>query len=99
MDRLDALQVLHGDEAGPAEGWIFGDRLWSVGFTEKGLPLVTLMSGLVEIYDTFWDRSQKVLVFIVRSLDSSGTLFTNGTLRATPLEGYKKRDQSVLAQS
>jgi hypothetical protein len=57
------------------------------------------MSGLVEIYETFWDSSQKVLVFIVRNLDDSDVLFTHGVLQATLIKGYRKMDQSVLAPS
>ena len=77
--------------------WLSGQGLWRVGFTTEALPLITLMSGLVEIHETFWDTDQQVLVFIVSSLDNTGTLFKQGVLRANPILKYRRIDQPVLA--
>lgn len=77
--------------------WLSGQGLWRVGFTAEALPLINLMSGLVEIHETFWDAGQKVLVFIVSSLDKTGMLFKQGVLRANPILKYRLIDQPVLA--
>jgi len=77
--------------------WLSGQGLWRVGFTVEALPLITLMSGLVEIHETFWDAGQRVLVFIVSNLDNTGMLFKQGVLRANPILRYRRSNQPVLA--
>jgi len=77
--------------------WLSGQGLWRVGFTIEALPLINLLSGLVEIHETFWDEGQKVLVFIVSNLDCTGMLFKQGVLRANPILKYRKIHQPVLA--
>jgi hypothetical protein len=84
---------------GKATEWLSGNGLWRVGFTREAIPLITLMSGLVEVVDTFWQTEDKVLVFIVRNLDTTGTLFKQGVLRANPILKYKPIHQPVLAPS
>lgn len=92
MIEQDAVKM----DKDTAQGWLSGEGLWRVGFTREAIPLITLMSGLVEIVDTFWQKEDRVLVFIVRSLDSTGVLFKGGVLRANPILKYRPIGQSVF---
>jgi hypothetical protein len=78
-----------------AQGWISGQGLWRVGFRRPAWPLINLMSGLVDIVDTIWDKDGETMVFIVRNLDVSGTLFRQGVLRANPIIKYRPGNQPV----
>jgi len=79
--------------------WLSGQGLWRVGFTQEALPLINLMSGLVDVHEIIWDDQYKLLVFIVSNLDQTGVLFKRGVLRANPILRYQKSDQPVLAPS
>jgi hypothetical protein len=81
------------------EDWISGDNLWRVGFHLDALPLIGIMSGLVEILMTVYDPQEKVVVFIVRSLDKTGALFHGGFLKGNQIQRYRLVDQGLLVQS
>ena len=61
----------------------------------EGLPLVTLMSGLVEILESVWFADDKLLVFIVKSLDKTEMLFRQGALAANPIQRYRRVGQPL----
>lgn len=80
--------------------WNGGDNLWRVGFHLEALPLVNLLSGLVEILETIWIPDERVVIFIVRSLDRTGKLFkTEGGLAAVPIFKYRQPQQGILADA
>lgn len=79
--------------------WCDGRYLWRVGFHLDSLSLVTLLSGMVEILDSFWVKDEQVLVFIVRSLDKTGVLFKKGALAATSVSKYRQPQQGMLAEA
>lgn len=81
-------------------GWVGGNNLWRVGFYLEALPLINNLSGLVDILETIWDEKEQVLVFIVRSKDTTGRLFKlEGGLRANPIFRYRPPGQPLLAQA
>lgn len=81
-------------------GWVGGNNLWRVGFYLNSLPLISNLSGLVEILETIWDEEEQVLVFIVRSKDVTGLLFKlKGGLRANPIFRYLPPCQPLLAEA
>jgi len=84
----------------PESDWVIEPYLWRVGFHSSALPIISLLSGLVDILLTVYDESDDALVFIVRSLDQSGTLFNvEGGLRATKIDRYKDVEQDLMVQS
>jgi hypothetical protein len=91
--RTDGLDCLVSSE------WIAGEGLWRVGFTLQGLPLIQLMSGLVEILETAFVPGENAVVFIVRPMDVTGTIFRKGSLKATPIQRYRLLEQPLIVQS
>jgi hypothetical protein len=77
--------------------WYAGHNLWRVGFHLDALPLINLLSGMVEILESIWIPEEQVLVFIVKNLDETGVLFRNGSLAATPIFKYRQPQQGILA--
>ena len=72
---------------------------WRVGFHLDSLSLINLLSGLVEVRETFWIPKEKVLVLIVENLDRTGTLFRRGSLVATPVFKYREPQQGIVADA
>jgi len=65
----------------------------------EALPLIQLLSGLVDIRLTLFEQRDSVLVFIVKSNDITGTLFRHGLLVATPIHMYRDVGQGILVHS
>lgn len=91
--RTDSLSCLVNSE------WIEGEGLWRVGFTLEALPLITLMSGLVEVLQVLYEARENALVFIVRTRDATGTIFRKGALAATQIQMYRQVGQPIIVQS
>jgi len=49
--------------------------LWCVGFRLNALSLISILSGLVEVIDTFCEHEEQALFVTVRNLDKTGTRF------------------------
>lgn len=84
--------LIHGN-------WLGGEGLYRVGFAIEALPLIQLLSGLVDIHLTLFDQRDNALVFIVQSNDVTGTLFRHGMLVATPVQMYRDVGQGLLVHS
>lgn len=61
--------------------------MWQAGFTLPALPMITRMSGLVDILDIHWEPKNNVLIFTV--ISKSRELFkpdlTQDALRGNPV--------------
>jgi hypothetical protein len=79
-------------------GWIVEPELWRVGFTLNAVPLVTFLSGLVDIFDVQYDNYGNLL-FYVRRTDKTNTLFVSGALRATKVERFKPPPQGLKVEA
>ena len=59
---------------------------WRAGFAvPSALPAISLMGGLVDILDVLYTAG--ALYFFLRCTDSTDTIFRNGFLRGTKIEG------------
>lgn len=101
MGRDMASLDLPADEARriDPELWFEGQNLWRVGFHLDSLPLMQFMSGMVEIKLTAYDHANDVLVFVVRCMDKTGSLFRTGYLKANSVFRYREIDQPLLVES
>ena len=78
--------------------WISGPDLWRAGFTYQALSLISWMNGLVEVLAVEYDGQGGVL-FYVRSIDKTRTLFRAGSLRANPVFKFRKPPQPLMVEA
>ena len=75
---------------------IEGPDLWRVGFSYGVLFAIRYLSGLVEICDTYCDRTG--VYFTLRNLDKTHTLFHTGVLRGTKIASARLTEQPILVE-
>jgi hypothetical protein len=76
--------------------WIVGTDLWRAGFHISALSAISRLSGLVEILDAHWIPEKMVLMFTLKSLDQTGTLFGPGGLLGSRVEKFQITDQPLI---
>lgn len=73
---------------------------WKVGFHIRSLQMISAMSGLVEVYETYLMHDEEVVIFVVRNIDRTDSLFKQqGGLVAAKVNEYVPVDQSILVSS
>jgi hypothetical protein len=82
------------DEVLRERGWVVDDNLYRVGFNLPALPMIKLMSGLVDIYAVEYDFQGHVLFYVKRT-DKTRALFNGGSLVATPVYAFHPPPQSL----
>jgi hypothetical protein len=68
--------------------WVVGDNLYHIAFDLSGFPLITFLSGVVDVLETIWNEDNGLLSFIVRV--KVPRLFEDGDLIAEPLRRYRR---------
>ena len=76
--------------------WIVGPNIWKSGFHITALSALPRLSGLVEVLDANWIEDKMVLMLTLRNLDRTGTLFGQGGLLGSRVEGYALSDQPLI---
>lgn len=79
-------------------GWVNDDNLYYVAFDRAGLPLLTHLSGLVDIREVVWSEETGLLSLIVKT--KKDRLFEEGDLIAQPIKRYRRTPSGkILAES
>jgi len=76
--------------------------IYMVGFSANAVEGARFMSGMVDIIDVQVDTARNAVLFIVRNLDTTGSLFKTGLLTARKLDAWnppKKQGLMVEGRS
>jgi hypothetical protein len=76
--------------------WIEGSNIWKSGFHLNAFQSISRLSGLVEVLDVHWVEDKMVLMFTLRNLDRTGSLFGPGGLLGSRVEKYQISEQSLI---
>ena len=82
------------------DGWYSNEELWATRFEFEALPLLTYLSGLVEIIDVAVDMQQRHVILLVIRTDTTRTLFENGAIsgeRVTKFQYNGRQSISVTS--
>lgn len=78
--------------------WIEGTNIWKSGFHVSAFPAISRMSGLVEVLDVHWIDDKRILMFTLRNLDRTGTLFGPDGLLGSKVEKYQLSEQPLVVE-